>query len=163
MDLELINIALNGVSFIMNTYFQFKGQRTEEVKASVTINKVFINHNSCAMNISITNNTAKPFSIIKLFMQHGELVYDVCRIINVVPINTNSGNRNFTLGTDLEKYQYENVHSEGFSIESFNIHAYLLENQAETGWVVFKIPKEHMVINKIGIKISSTDEVLYAD
>ena len=163
MDLELINIAMNGVSLIMNTYFQFKGQRSEEVKASVTINKVFINHNSCAMNISITNNTARPFSILKLFMLHGENVYDVCRIINVVPLNTNSGNKSFTLVTDLEKYAYENDRNEGFSVESFNIHAYLLENQAETGWVVFKLPKEHMVINKIGIKVSGTDEVLYAD
>ena len=160
--LDLLSLALSAGGIVISTYFKFKGQQSSTVKTDLNINRVVVNHDSVAINLSVSNLTSKPFSIIQVFIQQGTNLFEGCRILDVEPVDTNEGNVGFDFKTDMETYSYDNPNSIACNLEPFNIHAYLLENQSETGWLVFKMPKEAMIINKIGIKITGSEEILYA-
>lgn len=158
-----INLVIAGVKAVMDTFFQFKSQKTNTVKADLAINKVVCNYDAIAMNISVINRSEVPFSILQMFIQRNDKVFDACRITEITSTNTNQRNISFKFKTDMQSYSFNNQNAEVFSLEPFNIHAYLLQNQAETGWIVFKIDTESLIINKFGIKISGVNEILYAN
>lgn len=161
--IDEVNLVIAGVNILMNSFFQFKGLKSTSVHASFTVNKVISSHEAIALNVSITNNTNKPFSILKMFMERDGEVFDACRVIETNSRNSAFANFDYTFVTDMHSYTFDNPNNENFSLEPFDIHAYLQENQSETGWVIFNLKPESLVINKFGIKISGVEEILYAN
>ena len=158
-----INLGIAGVSLLTNVIFQLLGQQSRALKCQLVINRVLINHNSVAMNLSLSNATSKPFSILNMFIQQQDKVYEGCRLINVDYKGTSKGCEWVNFYTDTGMFQYKINDHEALNLNPFNIHAYLIENQAETGWMVFKVPQDAQIINKVGVKISGTTEILYAN
>lgn len=156
------NLLIAGAKFAMDAYFQFKGTQDVETKAEVTINRILISKQGVAMNISVINISNKPFSILHTFIEQKGIKFDACRIVEIGKQGYYQGNLGFTFIGDTFNIKYDNPDNDAFSLETFNIHAYLLENQAETGWIIFKMRPENLVINKFGIKLSVSKEILYA-
>jgi len=156
----MIDIIALG-SLAMTTYFGLKGVKSDEIKAELTINRVVVNENELFVNLSVINNNAKPFSIIQIFIDYNQTHYEACRIISVETheIMKRVGTDLFYFKTHMGKYDFNQ--KEHCNLDFFNTTAYLLENQAETGWVVFHIPKTINKIDKMGMKISGVDEVIY--
>ena len=159
--IEILGLTLTGVSLVKDIYFQLKD--SESVKAELMVNNAIANHESIAVNFSVVNITKTPFSILNIFMQHDELIFHPCRISSVNTSNTNSRLMAVEFVADTgRKYKFTEGIEEIPSYELFDTRAYLLENQAEMGWVIFKLPSKALVVNKVGLKITGTKEILYA-
>ena len=156
-------LFIAGVKIAMDTYFHLKESKSSKVIAKLTVNRVMFAYDSIALNISIINKTDKPFSIINMFMkqQQQQEMIEACKVNSVKLMG--SYHHYASLDFTADMFTCSIKQPEGhFNINSFNIHAYLLENQAETGWIVFKIKPEKAMFNTFGIKLSGSDEILYS-
>ncbi len=152
-----------GVKIAMDTFFHLKESKSSKTIAELTVNRVMFAHDSIALNISIINKTDKPFSIINMFMkqQQQQEMLEACRV-NSFNLHRTS---HYITGIDFTADMFTcNIKKPDgyFNLNAFNIHAYLLENQAETGWIVFKIKPEKAMFSSFCIKLSGSDEILYS-
>jgi hypothetical protein len=142
----------------MNLFYGLKGWKSDEIKAQLTINRVVTGVDYVFVNLSVINNHEKPFSIMQMFIQNGKNTFEACRIIKIGEPAFPIPNAIFL---DTHMGQFEFNCREYCSIDFFNTTAYLLANQAETGWVCFNMPSNALIINRIGLKISGVDELIY--
>lgn len=154
-------LIIAGVKTTMDTFFHLKEAKGTKVLAEMTVNKVMFGYDSIALNISIINKTDKPFSVINSFMKRDQQVelLEGCRVNSIDVPKSAKGPLYIQFNADMFNCRIDKP--EGFfNLEPFNIHAYLLENQAETGWILFKVKPEQAMFSSFGIKLSGSNELL---
>ncbi len=158
------SLVIAGVKAVMDTFFNLKGSKSNKVKASLSINKALITNSGMALNVSITNNTDKPFSILEMFLQQDDQRIPACSAVEIIPQKTANRCVAIKFKASMFTINYTNQEDEYFDLNPFNLQAYLLQNQAETGWILFKtIPAKVIMNNQFGVKLSGSTEVLFAE
>ena len=161
--IEFINLKFEGVPQMKDVYFTLKEQNAKETKADFRILQALCNQNSLAVNISISNQSKKPFSLLHLFLVQQGVEHEACLIREVKTKPIDFGIAYIDFKTDGGDFRYDSEQIGNItSFPTFDYHAYLLENQAETGWVIFRLPPTALLVNKLGLKISGTAETLFA-
>lgn len=160
IDLSLVSFMIQGVNFMKDLFFQLKGVETKKVKAIISINGLFTDRNGIAINVAISNVGNKPFSIIEIFIDQMDKRFRAVPIKKIECEEFNEeGSRCVMKGDMIDIDVINNSPSDAVDITAFNFKTFLQPNQAETGWMIFPMRPENLIVSAIGIKFSGELEI----
>ncbi|MDD2649822.1 MAG: hypothetical protein PHF36_01640 [Candidatus Cloacimonetes bacterium] len=111
---------------------------SNEVKANLYCKQILKNDTCFAMNLILVNCTKTPYSLMNLFLKGISCNFTTCRVNHAKFIPAKQNNPYIvSLETDIGTYFFDCIPDDLISLKPFNLHTYLLPNQAECGWLVF--------------------------
>ncbi len=160
----MIDIIIAGVEIGMQVFFKLIEGKSKKVRAEVTVNDILVSHNAIALNLSVINRSERAFSILKLFLEQGGKIYDGLEIEQVEGKNTLHQIIKYEMRTRTFKFQFANPDPEVHKpMKSFDTNAAIEPDMAETGWLIFSVAGGSGMFSTLGMKVSTSSEVLYIE